>query len=382
MKKLSVVFLIVVLIFSITACGGSSSYNGAYPQEAPSYSGGSGYFGDAMMSDMAATNSAGFNGFFSNTNKSESYVDYVDMDSGFTYDETGAVDSGYAEQKLVYTSNISLETKNMESALNIIYDMISQYDGIIQNEDLSNINSIYMDPEYYYDGYRQKGSSGTIFVRIPQKNYDSFINGLYSENEMLFVNSAAKSIDNMTEVYYDTETRLRTLRTEQERLYEFMESATTVQEMLSIEDRLSEVQYQIESATNRLKTIDNDVAYAKVTLYIKEVLKYSDKPILRDTFLERLAFYFKDSGSEFVEFLEDLVELLIYVVPYLVLLGLVLFVFLKLQRKWREKHPKKEKPKKSRRMKLGNGRVILVDSLDDNINRIIEKDEEEKEDTK
>ena len=54
-----------------------------------------------------------------------------------------------------------------------------------------------------------------------------------------------------------------------------LESAETVSEMLEIESRLCDVQYQIESLTNTQRTIDNDVRYATFNLTLSEVTKYT-----------------------------------------------------------------------------------------------------------
>ncbi len=73
----------------------------------------------------------------------------------------------------------------------------------------------------------------------------------------------------------DLESHKKALVTEQDRLLELMEQAETVEDIITIEGRLSEVRYQIESMESQLRTYDNKVDYSTVYLYINEVRRYS-----------------------------------------------------------------------------------------------------------
>lgn len=302
------------------------------------------------MSAPMAANGISFDGFASKSAESAIYgeMEYVEEDSG--YEEPKVEDTQVAKEKLVYSSRVSMETKDMDAALSLVYDMIDKYGAIVQDENLYNMDSIYNDPEYIEYSRYTPAASANIFVRVPQKNYDTFLEGLNNSDSVLYVTETSKNVENLTKTYYDIDSRLKTLRVEEERLLHFLDNASNVSEMLDVERRLTEVQYQIDSATNQLITIDYDVEYAKVTLNIQEVLRYSDTANSKRTFGQRLAFYFKDSGSDFVVFLEKLVEIIIYIVPYCVLLCIAYFVFRKINRKYREKHPKDlSKCKKNRR---------------------------------
>lgn len=346
-KKVIILVLISILILSmLSGCGGGSNYADTYSSADNAY---------AYRANGAGSASSGWDLDFNSVSKSssinsESYYESAE-EPAYTSESEPETTSEVAEQKLVYTSDLSIETKDMREALAAIYGMIEETGGIVQSEDLSNMDTVYNDAEYYSSGYRKTGASGRIYVRIPQKNYETFINGLYNQEGLLFVTSSSKSIENMTDVYYDVETYLRTLRTELDRLYKFMESATTTKEMLEIEDRITEVQYKIESCTNTLKTIDYDVDYAKVTITLKEVLKYTQIPTEKKTFIERIKGHFEESGSDFVEFLEDVLVFFIYVVPYLIFFGIITIVVIIIVKKYRVKHPKKEKIEKRNKCK-------------------------------
>ena len=237
-------------------------------------------------------------------------------------------DSAESKEKLVYSATIGVETKDMEVALERIYAKINEYNGIIQDERQNNMGHI------TYDTYSYKQSaSAYIFVRIPQEHYETFINGIEDVNGDIVVSNISKNVQNMTKVYYDTESRLRSLRVQEERLFEFMQNAKSVSEMLDVEDRLTDVQYEIDSATNSLASIDNDVRYSKVTINIQEVIKYSEKDPNPKNFIERLWSYIEGSADDFIDTLEYWLEGTIYAAPYLLLFVIAFVVIRKIIKK-------------------------------------------------
>lgn len=195
----------------------------------------------------------------------------------------------------------------------------------------------------YDDYYRHMGTANAyIYVRVPQENYEAFINSIEDKDGNIIISDISKSVQNMTKQYYDTESRLRSLRIQEERLFDFMESAKSVSEMLDVEDRLTDVQYEIDSATNSLATIDNDVKYSKVSLNISEVVKYTDKPENPKNFFERVWSYIKGSADDFTDTLEYWLEIAIYMIPYVFVLVLVYFGFIKIKRKVQKKRKEKK----------------------------------------
>lgn len=330
--------------FNGVTCGTPSSNSSMNYADAMVSVKGDSYSGDFMdsISNAVAGVGAGF--------KSEAAMDYeswppeAPMESPVvTENEYLTTDNtAYQNQteKLVYSADIDVETKDIDFALESIYAKIKEYGGIIQDENRRNMGNVVYD-----DYYRHSGNANAyIYVRVPQENYDAFINSIEDKDGNIVVCNISKSIQNMTKQYYDTESRLRSLRIQEERLFDFMESANSVSEMLDVEDRLTDVQYEIDSATNSLATIDNDVKYSKVSLNISEVVKYTNKPENPKNFFERVWSYITGSADEFTDTLEYWLEAAIYMIPYVFVLGLVYFGFIKIKRKVQKKRKaKKEK---------------------------------------
>ena len=126
-------------------------------------------------------------------------------------------------EKLVYSAGLRLETKQLENALEVIYQNIKEHNGVVQQEDQRN----YDDNYYIREGYVQQRSS-YIFVRIPTEKYESFIEDIRGSNEILSVTGLSKRVENFTDTYNDLELQLKSYRTQQDRLFYFLENAETI----------------------------------------------------------------------------------------------------------------------------------------------------------
>ncbi len=284
MKKLTLVSVLLVIAVMLSACGAATS---------------------------EVLNEAAKDDFFYSSSM-DMTMDKAEMESGSGY---GQITNGslrgeetkteFQEEKLVYTSHVDLETEDFENANDALHATIKSLGGIIVSENAYNLSDV---------GYR----SINLTVRIPQENYDKFHAGL---SEAYNIASIRNSVDNLTEVYYDNENRLRSYRVQEERLFAMLEKAQTVEEMLQIESRLCDVQYHIEALTNTQKTIDNDVKYATFHLTLSEVTKYTSPA--PKTFGDRLSDTVENSGEAFLDVLEGLLFAFIYLAPYIAIMAIV-----------------------------------------------------------
>ena len=297
MKKLALLSLATVLCLSFSACASTANDKRAEVQMAPS-SPETYYF---TMSDSVAMEDATIE------YPKGGYLTYGSTTNG----STATTQDKVLEEKLVYTSRVTLEAEDFEAANESLHASIRALGGIIVSENAYNLN------KSNYSGYRTL----EMTVRIPQEHYDAFRSGL---SESYNVASVQNTVDNLTERYYDNENRLKSYRIQEERLFAMLEKAASVKEMLEIESRLCDVQYQIESLTNTQRTIDNNVKYATFHLSLQEVTKYTTPT--PKTFGDRLGDTLTDSGETFLEVLEGLLFVFIYLAPYLAIFTVILLV--------------------------------------------------------
>lgn len=290
MKKFSLLSLALVACMLLSACGAAhtnDAMDGGIVR-------GEGYYATADKVEVAYD--AEYSGLL---NYSSSTTD------------SSSVATEAQEQKLVYTSRVRLETEDFVTANKSLHDTISSLGGIIVSENAYNLSGV------NHSGMR----SLDMTVRIPQENYNTFLSGLSENYNVASINN---SVDNMTEYYYDSESRLKSYRIQEERLFVMLEKAETVEDMLDIESRLCDVQYEIESLTNTLRTIDNDVKYATFHLNLAEVTKYTTPA--PKTFGDRLGDTLSNSAESFADFAEGLLFGLIYFAPYAVIIAVIVVI--------------------------------------------------------
>ena len=112
-----------------------------------------------------------------------------------------------------------------------------------------------------------------------------------------------------------------------------MELAETVEDVIIIEDRLTELRYQIESLQSRLNNWDRRVSYSTIALTVKEVREYTPEEKVNPTYGEELAQALKDGLYNAGQFLKDLLVFLVEALPVLVLLIPIIWLVIWLLRK-------------------------------------------------
>ena len=146
-------------------------------------------------------------------------------------------------------------------------------------------------------------------------------------------------VQNITRVYNDQTVYIESLEKQEERLLQMMEQAGTIDEMITVEERLTEVQTELNQARSRLAEMDTDVAYSTINLSLTEVVKYTDTTV-KKTFFERTGKAFSESVSGFLEVMELLLDIIIYLLPYVTLFGVIAAAVFFGTRKTRAEHRK------------------------------------------
>lgn len=116
-----------------------------------------------------------------------------------------------------------------------------------------------------------KGSdlqNATVVVRVPADRYDAFMKNVGTLCNIL---DSEEAVDDVTLEYVDVESRIKAYRAEEASLLAMLERAKTVSELITVEERLSQVRYEIESCQSRLNALSDMISYSTVTLNIYEV---------------------------------------------------------------------------------------------------------------
>jgi hypothetical protein len=78
--------------------------------------------------------------------------------------------------------------------------------------------------------------------------------------------SEKETVQNVTSQYVDLQSRLTNLRTEQARLLTFLSQAQSLSDMLTIQDKLTDVEGQIEQIEGQINDLTGQTSYSTVTI--------------------------------------------------------------------------------------------------------------------
>lgn len=295
MKKLRLIPMVLaaaVLWSSCGSSGSSTSYNKSEAAVASSFAYASDDYYTEETADMME---AGYGG-------------EVDLSADLHPDEN---------RKVIYTSDVSIETEQFEESVSTIRALLDETGGYVSSTSQWGSSS---------DGSRR----GDYTCRVPAEHYRAFLSGLQGAGNVYSLNEYT---DDITTQYVDVQARLDSLQNQKERLEELAKEAEDIDTLLSIEDKLGEVQYQLESYTAQMRTFDNQVDYSTVVISLREVRKVSEGV----TFGSRIRAAFSGSWENFVDGAQSFVIWLIYALPGLIILAVILCIAIPLIRRYRKR---------------------------------------------
>ena len=170
----------------------------------------------------------------------------------------------------------------------------------------------------------------TTAFRIPSKRFQELMDSLSGLGNIPYSHIYT---ENVTAQYYDVQAHLKAYQTQETRLLEMMELAETVEDVIILEDRLTELRYKIESLQSSLNNWDRRVSYSTISLSVKEVREYTPEEKVNPTYGEELLQALKDGLENAGEFLKNLLVFLVEVLPVLIILVPIIWLVVWLLRK-------------------------------------------------
>lgn len=246
--------------------------------------------------------------------------------------ETASSQSAFpTDQKLIRKIWIGAESENMDALIRSVEEQVAQLGGYIEGRQVQN-GSTNAAKRYRY---------GDLTIRIPGEKLDSFVSEVGMRSN---ITSTRETTDDVTLSYVENESRVIALETEQTRLLELLAKAETMDDILRIEERLTEIRSQLERLKSQLRLYDNLVDYGTVYLTITEVTEYTqvEEP---QTMGERIKVGIANSWDDMVEGLGDALVFVIVILPRLLPWAVAAAIAIPLICAFRKKKAKKNPPK-------------------------------------
>nr|WP_325211273.1 DUF4349 domain-containing protein [uncultured Oscillibacter sp.] len=228
----------------------------------------------------------------------------------------GQTENRLANAKMVYTASVEAETQDYDACTAALEELVDKLGGYLE----------YASADSYGDGSR----SASYTVRVPAKEFRGF---LKTVGEISHVTSQSRNADNISEMYYDTESRLETQKTKMERLQMLLSKAENMEDIIDLENAISETEYQIEQLTGSLRHYDSLVDFATIDVRLREVLRLTTVEEAPPTFASRLGNAFVDGLHGFGDFLQDVAIYLAYNWTWMILLALIVLLAVKVSKR-------------------------------------------------
>lgn len=323
-KKLFVWLLIFVMATSIVGCGSTKSDSTAIAQDSTAAS-----YGGSVATSKAEVEVGSSKSDYSIT--SVAFTDTKAVKSNSKQDQ-GLVNNSNISQKIIFSGQVNFETLDFEKTRTNLCEYITSIGGFTQSSSVKG------------GGIGSQGlESAEYTFRIPKARYSQTFIDIREFGTVIFEQSSGEDV---TDQYFDTEARLKSLKIQQERLQALLIKADKMEDILKIEKELQTTLYEIENYTGTLKKWDSLIEYSTLIVNINEVEQI--KPVTpkeKDGFFSRIAFGFKNSVIGLWEFLQDLVVFIAAALPVILPLGLIGFLIYRVIRKKIKKikvHDKKE----------------------------------------
>ena len=241
----------------------------------------------------------------------------------FAYDTVATTEAGSG------AASVSIETTEFDKAVAALENQVQKIGGFVES---SNVTG---DTQYNSDGTTTVVNRWAYYtVRIPCDHFESF---LHETEGFGNVTSTSRDAQNVTSAYTDYEARLSSLNTQEERLLDMLAKSEDVETLIALEQRLSDVRYEIESIERNLRNYDMQIKYSTVNLDLREVEVYTPTVPVRRTFGQKLADSLSDGWNGFTRGIQNVILGLASALPALILLAVIIAAVIVCIKKARKK---------------------------------------------
>ena len=293
-KKIKVVTMLILVCILLTSCGSKKDMKTS----------------EQLSNDMSKADMDTEVNYSINEEMKETTTNTVDTTSG-SMDEGGdqGISSVETNRKIIRNVSLELETQNFEKVVDSIESEITALGGYAESITMSDLLSS-------TDRYCK------IIARIPAAKLNSFVNKVSETGNVVSKNMSAQDV---TVNYVDMQSHVKVLKVEQERLIELIEQAVDLDSIILLENRLTEIRYELESYESQLRTYDNLIEYSTVTIAIQEVIRYTPQ-VDKESTWQKMKSGLKDSLYDIKDGFTNFAIWFVSNIPYIVFWSMVIIV--------------------------------------------------------
>lgn len=225
-------------------------------------------------------------------------------------------DSTTADRKIIFTATLTVDVGEAEKAFRNAESLAVKWGGFVAQSSL------------------RKGDTQVtahLTLRVPAAKATQLMNEL---SALGTVTDRSSGSEDITSTYIDVQARLKVLRAEEEQLTVFLKKATTIKDMLAVEEQLKTVRTEIEQYEGQQRYMDNATSLATVNVDLVQTTGSFVAPRgFWSAFVQSLVRF----GHGLAAFWTWLGGSLVFIVFYGLLLGGMIWLALRILRRYRAK---------------------------------------------
>ena len=152
-----------------------------------------------------------------------------------------------SQRNITYVATMSVSVDDVKEAVENAKNVAEQLGGYIASIDFS----------------LDSAQKATVTLKVPASRYREAIDKISALGKL---DRLQENAIDVTDQWVDLKARLNNLRAEEARLLQLLEKATSISDVLQIEDRLASIRYQIEFYEAQLRNLERTITYATITV--------------------------------------------------------------------------------------------------------------------
>lgn len=160
------------------------------------------------------------------------------------------------DRAIIRTGSVTVRVDDFEAQRDRLNSEVDRLGGYVGG---SNVELQRRDNETW--------TTGTVTLRVPAESFPRMLSYAKDRGEVL---SEQTSTTDVSDQLVELDARITNLEGKRARIREFYEQANSTDALLRIENRLSEVQGQIEQLTAKKRSLEGRVTYATLSVTMKE----------------------------------------------------------------------------------------------------------------
>ncbi|MCQ2576940.1 MAG: DUF4349 domain-containing protein [Treponema sp.] len=248
--------VIIVFLFCINGCSGSKGVN--YYAEKTTR--------EVVNSAKSAAKTLSFD---------QVVYEDADFEAGQLWDSSAAEEGKDWTKKIIRNGSIGLEVESLSETLKQIENWVSELGGYISSSD--------------------EGSTWlNVRAHVPEGSFDRAMEMTGGFGKLVYKNISSRDV---TDQYYDIETRLKNKRLLLEKLQGYLKEAKNVSEIMQVESKIENCTSEIESLQGQINRLSKEIDYSEIYINANLPNNYNES-----------GFILPDTKSQFREFVSNIID--------------------------------------------------------------------------